>query len=102
MITNICKDALSYVDQVKARFLDKPEVFNKFLDILGDYQKKKRSMPQTMRRISTIFAGYPDLIKGFDAFMPAGYGVKHQSENKMDKVLITTPEGTTVHGKKPK
>ncbi|KAL1888866.1 hypothetical protein Sste5346_009250 [Sporothrix stenoceras] len=95
-------DALSYVDQVKARLHDKPELYNKFLDILGDYQKKKRNMPDTMRRISSIFAGYPDLINGFDAFMPTGYGVRHESENKLDTVRITTPDGgTTVHGKKP-
>lgn len=34
------KDALSYLDQVKIRFNDQPEVYNRFLDIMKDFKSQ--------------------------------------------------------------
>ena len=37
----ICKqDALSYLDQVKVRFVDRPDVYNRFLDIMKDFKSQ--------------------------------------------------------------
>ena len=58
-------------------------------------------MAETMRRISELFAGYPDLIQGFDTFTPPGYGVECESENKLDTVRTTTPHGSTVQDNTP-
>lgn len=33
-------DALAYLDQVKGRFSDKPNVYNKFLDIMKDFKSQ--------------------------------------------------------------
>lgn len=32
------EDALAYLDQVKQKFSDKPQVYNKFLDIMKDFK----------------------------------------------------------------
>lgn len=32
------KDALSYLDQVKVQFVDHPDVYNRFLDIMKDFK----------------------------------------------------------------
>lgn len=32
------KDAVSYLDQVKQKFHDQPEVYNRFLDIMKDFK----------------------------------------------------------------
>jgi len=76
-------------------------MYKKFLDILNEYQKDKYDLTETMRRISGIFAGYPDLIQGFDDFTPPGYSVQCESENKLDTVRITTPRGTTEQDNTP-
>lgn len=34
------QDALSYLDQVKVRFVDQPEVYNRFLDIMKDFKSQ--------------------------------------------------------------
>ena len=34
------KDALSYLDQVKQRFQDQPEVYNRFLDIMKEFKSQ--------------------------------------------------------------
>jgi histone deacetylase complex regulatory component SIN3 len=34
----VLEDALRYLDAVKAQFVDKPEVFKKFLDIMKDFK----------------------------------------------------------------
>lgn len=32
------KDALSYLDAIKARFVNQPDVYNRFLDIMKDFK----------------------------------------------------------------
>lgn len=34
------RDALTYLDQVKVRFSDQPEVYNRFLDIMKDFKSQ--------------------------------------------------------------
>ena len=38
--SNIAKDALTYLDQVKVQFHDQPEVYNRFLDIMKDFKSQ--------------------------------------------------------------
>lgn len=64
-------DALTYLDAVKIQFQDKPEVYNKFLDIMKDFKSQMcahsicRLYPTTLfaqnryaRRHSTCFATF--------------------------------------------
>lgn len=37
---NKIQDALSYLDQVKVRFVDQPDVYNRFLDIMKDFKSQ--------------------------------------------------------------
>lgn len=34
------QDALSYLDQVKVRFHEQPDVYNRFLDIMKDFKSQ--------------------------------------------------------------
>jgi paired amphipathic helix protein Sin3a len=36
----VVQDALSYLDQVKVRFSDQPDVYNRFLDIMKDFKSQ--------------------------------------------------------------
>lgn len=40
MNTDFFQDALSYLDQVKVRFVDHPDVYNRFLDIMKDFKSQ--------------------------------------------------------------
>lgn len=38
--TKTFQDALSYLDQVKVRFVDQSDVYNRFLDIMKDFKSQ--------------------------------------------------------------
>ena len=37
---DLSQDALSYLDQVKVRFVEQPDVYNRFLDIMKDFKSQ--------------------------------------------------------------
>lgn len=107
------KDALSYLDQVKVQFVDHPDVYNRFLDIMKDFKsgayvtvsrqsapcvltKSSIDTPGVIDRVSTLFAGNPELIQGFNTFLPPGYRIECGTGDDPNAIRVTTPMGTTV------
>ena len=106
------QDALSYLDQVKVRFSDQPEVYNRFLDIMKDFKSQAyvnaRTLtpvssltnsdsidtPGVIERVSNLFNGHPTLIQGFNTFLPPGYRIECGTEENPDAIRVTTPSGT--------
>jgi paired amphipathic helix protein Sin3a len=41
------KDALTYLDQVKVQFQERPDVYNKFLDIMKDFKSQRYPIPRS-------------------------------------------------------
>ena len=92
----ILNDALSYLDQVKVQFADHPDVYNRFLDIMKDFKSGAIDTPGVIGRVSTLFAGNPDLIQGFNTFLPPGYRIDCGTSDDPNAIRVTTPMGTTV------
>ncbi|KAI4101267.1 MAG: hypothetical protein L6R37_005009 [Teloschistes peruensis] len=90
------QDALSYLDQVKVRFVDHPDVYNRFLDIMKDFKSQAIDTPGVIDRVSTLFAGHPELIQGFNTFLPPGYRIECGTRDDPNSIRVTTPMGTTV------
>uniref|UniRef100_A0A8C9VDV6 Paired amphipathic helix protein Sin3a n=1 Tax=Scleropages formosus TaxID=113540 RepID=A0A8C9VDV6_SCLFO len=89
------EDALSYLDQVKLQFGSQPQVYNDFLDIMKEFNVHST---QVISRVSQLFKGHPDLIMGFNTFLPPGYKIEVQTN---DLVNVTTPgqiHHITPHG----
>eukprot|EP00061_Rhincodon_typus_P012974 g39050.t1 len=72
------EDALSYLDQVKMQFGNNPAVYNEFLDIMKEFKSQSIDTPGVIDRVSRLFQGHPDLILGFNAFLPPGYRIEIQ------------------------
>ncbi|KAK5907765.1 hypothetical protein CesoFtcFv8_005581 [Champsocephalus esox] len=71
------EDALSYLDQVKIRFANDPGIYNKFLDIMKEFKSQSSiDTPGVINRVSQLFHGHPDLVLGFNAFLPPGYRIE--------------------------
>ncbi|KAK7470657.1 hypothetical protein VKT23_002080 [Stygiomarasmius scandens] len=87
-------DALSYLDAVKNKFYDQPDVYNHFLDIMKEFKSQQIDTPGVIKRVSDLFKGHPSLIQGFNTFLPVGYRI----ECSMDatQITVTTPRGTTI------
>ncbi|CAI9564985.1 unnamed protein product [Staurois parvus] len=95
------EDALSYLDQVKLQFGSQPQVYNDFLDIMKEFKSQSIDTPGVISRVSQLFKGHPDLIMGFNTFLPPGYKIEVQTN---DLVNVTTPgqvHQITTHGLQP-
>lgn len=46
--------------------------------------------------MSTLFAGNPSLIQGFNTFLPPGYRIECGTADDPNAIRVTTPMGTTV------
>lgn len=82
------EDALSYLDQVKLQFGSQPQVYNDFLDIMKEFKSQSIDTPGVINRVSQLFKGHPDLIMGFNTFLPPGYKIEVHPN---DMVNVTTP-----------
>jgi paired amphipathic helix protein Sin3a len=49
-----------------------------------------------MKRVSILFYGYPELIQGFNTFLPVGWHIDAQSED----ITVITPTETMGLNKK--
>jgi paired amphipathic helix protein Sin3a len=52
--------------------------------------------PGVIERVSTLFAGNPELIQGFNTFLPPGYRIECGMGDDPNAIRVTTPMGTTV------
>ncbi|XP_072020842.1 paired amphipathic helix protein Sin3a-like [Amphiura filiformis] len=86
------EDALSYLDQVKLQFGSQPQVYNDFLDIMKEFKSQSIDTPGVINRVSNLFKGHPDLIVGFNTFLPPGYKIEVQA-NDPNQINVSTPTG---------
>ncbi|KAI3973573.1 hypothetical protein MKW92_033299 [Papaver armeniacum] len=67
--------SVDYLEAVKSRFQDHaPEIYEEFLEVLKSM--KSRSVVRTaVARVKVLLEGHPDLIVGFNFFLPPGYTI---------------------------
>ena len=70
------KDAIKYLTEVKERFKEKPNVYNKFLDIMKKFRMNKIDTQGVVDLVKTLFKGHKDLLLGFNTFVPSGYEIR--------------------------
>lgn len=90
------EDALSYLDLVKFKFGNKPQVYNDFLDIMKEFKSQSIDTPGVIQRVSSLFKGFPDLIVGFNTFLPPGYKIEVQRNDQgyAFQVSVSMPSPT--------
>merc|ERR1719400_624060 len=82
------EDALSYLDQVKFKFGNQPQVYNDFLDIMKEFKSQSIDTPGVISRVSMLFKGHPELIVGFNTFLPPGYKIEVQTN---EAIAVSMP-----------
>jgi paired amphipathic helix protein Sin3a len=58
--------------------------------------------PGVISRVSQLFKGHPDLIMGFNTFLPPGYKIEVQTNDRVNvttpgQIHYITPHGISVH-----
>uniref|UniRef100_A0AAX7VMK4 Paired amphipathic helix protein Sin3a n=1 Tax=Astatotilapia calliptera TaxID=8154 RepID=A0AAX7VMK4_ASTCA len=100
----VVEDALSYLDQVKLQFGNQPQVYNDFLDIMKEFKSQSIDTPGVINRVSQLFKGHPDLIMGFNTFLPPGYKIEVQTNdlvNSHTPVSSTPSSGPPIQNNQP-
>lgn len=93
------EDALSYLDEVKFKFGNQPQVYNDFLDIMKEFKSQSIDTPGVIQRVSTLFKGHPQLIVGFNTFLPPGYKIEVSANDNEYQVSVSMPSpsgGTSI------
>eukprot|EP00639_Heterosigma_akashiwo_P029872 CAMPEP_0194682014 /NCGR_PEP_ID=MMETSP0295-20121207/12478_1 /TAXON_ID=39354 /ORGANISM="Heterosigma akashiwo, Strain CCMP2393" /LENGTH=326 /DNA_ID=CAMNT_0039568213 /DNA_START=164 /DNA_END=1141 /DNA_ORIENTATION=- len=83
MMTLKVEHALEYIEQVKAIFKDRPNVYDEFTRIMGGFEKRVMDTPGVISRVSKLFAGHQSLITGFNNFLPTNF--KTDSNGQLKK-----------------
>lgn len=61
---------VEFVNKIKTRFQDTPQVYLGFLQILNTYCKTMMSILDLYQEVSLLFISHPDLIHDFATFLP--------------------------------
>lgn len=72
-------DVYRYLNCVKSRFAHQPEVYTEFLIVFANFQTSFIGVTGVIDRVSRLFASHPDLIQGFNSFLPERYGIERES-----------------------
>jgi len=83
--------AISYVTKIKRRFVNDPNTYKAFLDILHTYQKQQRSIKDVLEKVSYLFRDHPDLLQDFTYFLPDAVQPQVEQILRQNKVKGITP-----------
>ncbi|RMZ91337.1 hypothetical protein DV736_g1446, partial [Chaetothyriales sp. CBS 134916] len=62
--------AISYVNKIKNRFAQQPEIYKQFLEILQTYQRESKPIQDVYGQVTSLFHTAPDLLEDFKQFLP--------------------------------
>ncbi|KAL6060890.1 hypothetical protein QOT17_005402 [Balamuthia mandrillaris] len=66
-------EALDYLTQVKHAFRESPDMYNRFLTIMRDFQQQTIDSDTVILGAANLLEGQPELLQGFAQFLPPGY-----------------------------
>lgn len=85
---------------MKYKFGNQPQVYNDFLDIMKEFKSQSIDTPGVIQRVSNLFKGHPELIVGFNTFLPPGYKIEVQANDQgfayQVSVSVPSPSGNTT------
>lgn len=64
------QDALTYLRDVKNRFLHNKHVYETFLEIMKEFKAQTIDTQGVIRKVKDLFKGHRNLIFGFNTFLP--------------------------------
>ncbi|KAI5285008.1 Transcriptional regulatory protein sin3 [Ascosphaera acerosa] len=62
--------AINYVNKIKNRYSEAPEIYKQFLEILQTYQRDSKPIQDVYAQVTVLFKSAPDLLEDFKQFLP--------------------------------
>ncbi|KAH3757625.1 Histone deacetylase complex, SIN3 component [Pelomyxa schiedti] len=92
------RSALDFLDLVKSRV--NREAYDEFLDVMKQFKNAELTTEQVVGTVHTMFEGYPELIEGFNIFLPENYVHVQRGPGESNmRAAESTP--TRARGKDP-
>ncbi|AQK79686.1 paired amphipathic helix protein Sin3-like 5 isoform X2 [Zea mays] len=89
------RDALAYLKAVKDKFQEKRHTYEQFIQVMRDFKSDRLDSTGVIARVKTIFHGYPDLILGFNAFLPKEHAIR-PLDLREDKKPVDYPRAISL------
>ncbi|CAL8119577.1 unnamed protein product [Orchesella dallaii] len=74
------EDCLSFLEHMEQRYHQNPQTCRDFLDIMKDVKSKRIDNQGLIDRVTDLFQGDPEMLKGFAVFLPPEYRVVSYSD----------------------
>jgi hypothetical protein len=68
-------DAVKLLEHVRVTFIEMPSKYNSFVNLMEEFKLQKIKPQQVIDRVKLLFQGHPDLIDGFNMFMPPRFHI---------------------------
>jgi len=92
------QDALQYVRAVKTRFIrTSPQTYEQFLEVMRDFKNARSDTGEVVKRVKTLLGGHPDLLDGFNCFLPEPYKFSAEQHVKEEEEKAD-PNQPTIGG----
>lgn len=88
--------AINYVNKIKHRFIDQPEIYKTFLEILQTYQRDGMPIDLVYVQVTKLFAEATDLLDEFKQFLP-----DPSNENGASGVTLLKPQAPVLKPSQP-
>ena len=75
------EDAMDFLDRVREVFSDRPFIYNNFLAVMKEFKDQTISTDGVINRVKLFFKGHPDLLQGFNLFLPPAYRINVEAES---------------------
>jgi hypothetical protein len=89
------EDAFAYLERVRGTFAGLPHIYNSFLAVMRDFKGQTITTEDVINRVKLLFKGYPDLVQGFNMFLPPAYRIK--VEAAQESATNTAQQFTSSH-----
>ncbi|CAF0772019.1 unnamed protein product [Brachionus calyciflorus] len=93
--------AINYVNKIKSRFSNQPDIYKSFLEILHTYQKQQRNLKdgivpanflteqEVYAKVANLFKNQEDLLVEFSQFLPDANGSSLSNSNNLQINQVT-------------
>lgn len=76
--------AILYVNKIKTRFANQPDIYKQFLEILQTYQREQKPIGEVYDQVTQLFINSPDLLDDFKRFLPDSANLQQHFDGRTD------------------
>ena len=81
------EDAMEFLERVRDIFADRPFIYNSFLAVMKEFKEQSVTTDDVVNRVKLLFKGHPDLLSGFNLFLPPAYRIRVDAESPPNTAL---------------